>query len=181
MKRLFAATIATCAAVPLALAGPATDEHVSETGKAKIVDTQGEEVGVVVLRQGPNGTLFDLELEGLEPGFKAIHVHAVGKCDDHEDGFEASGGHLNPDDKDHGLMNPDGPDAGDFPNFYVHQDGYAKAQFFSDRVSLDGEIGAKLMDDDGAALVMHENPDDHVSQPIGGAGNRIACGVIEQD
>ena len=27
-------------------------------------------------------------------------------------------------------------------------------------------------------LVVHANADDHTSQPIGGAGARIACGVI---
>ena len=35
-----------------------------------------------------------------------------------------------------------------------------------------------LKDADGSALVIHANPDDHMSQPIGGAGARIACGVI---
>ena len=30
----------------------------------------------------------------------------------------------------------------------------------------------------GRALVIHASPDDHVTQPIGGAGARIACGVI---
>ena len=35
-----------------------------------------------------------------------------------------------------------------------------------------------LMDDDGSAIVIHENPDDHKTQPIGGAGGRIACGVL---
>jgi Cu-Zn family superoxide dismutase len=34
------------------------------------------------------------------------------------------------------------------------------------------------MDADGAALVIHANPDDYRSQPIGGAGDRVACAVI---
>ena len=37
---------------------------------------------------------------------------------------------------------------------------------------------AALMDEDGAALVIHAMGDDHVSQPIGGAGGRVGCGVI---
>ena len=37
-----------------------------------------------------------------------------------------------------------------------------------------------LMDDDGSAIVVHENPDDHVTQPIGGAGGRVACGVLSR-
>ena len=35
-----------------------------------------------------------------------------------------------------------------------------------------------LMDADGAALVIHANPDDYRTQPIGGAGDRVACAVI---
>ncbi|WP_111643057.1 superoxide dismutase family protein [Marinimicrobium alkaliphilum] len=148
---------------------------------AEMIDSDGDTVGQIHLRQGPNGVLFSLELRGLEPGMKAIHIHSVGTCDDHEHGFQDSSGHLNPDDKQHGLMNPEGPDAGDLNNFYVHTDGYARAELFNERVSLDGSRAAALLGGDGTALVIHENPDDHYSQPIGGAGARIACGVIVGD
>lgn len=147
--------------------------------RALFVDATGRHIGQAELRQGPNGTLIDLTLNGLPSGMKAIHLHAVGTCEDHDHGFQASTGHLNPDGRSHGLMNPAGPDAGDFPNFYVHSDGVARAQLFSGKASLDGAFGARILDDDGAALVIHENPDDHVTQPIGGAGRRIACAVIE--
>jgi len=147
--------------------------------EAVFVDRAGNELGRAELTQGPNGTLVDLHLDGLPAGMKAIHIHAVGTCADHGEGFQASTGHLNPDDRQHGLMNPDGPDAGDFPNFYVHEDGRARAQMFNPRASLDGSTGARILDHDGAALVIHENPDDHLAQPIGGAGKRVACGVIE--
>ncbi len=30
----------------------------------------------------------------------------------------------------------------------------------------------------GLSFLVHANRDDHVSQPIGGAGDRIACGVF---
>ncbi len=181
MKSLSRAGFVLLLAAPMVTAVAATDEHVTATATATIIDNEGQEIGQVLVRQGPNGTLFDLELEGLPPGQKAIHIHSVGTCDDHDHGFQDSGGHLNPEGKDHGLMNPGGPDAGDFTNFYVHDDGYAWAQFFNERASLDGSFGAQMLDDDGAALVIHENSDDHVSQPIGGAGARIACGVIVAD
>ena len=35
-----------------------------------------------------------------------------------------------------------------------------------------------LLDEDGSAVVIHANPDDHLTQPIGGAGGRVGCGVI---
>ncbi|MGY6629851.1 MAG: superoxide dismutase family protein [Wenzhouxiangella sp.] len=146
--------------------------------RAELLDRDGETIGEVHFFQAENGLLLRLQLDGLPPGPKAIHIHAVGSCDDHCDGFMESGGHLNPDGRAHGLMNPDGPDAGDLPNFYVHENGVAWAEFFTTAASLDGRLGATILDEDGAAIVIHENPDDHHSQPIGGAGARIACGVI---
>lgn len=147
--------------------------------EARFVDSEGREVGQAALHQGPNGLLIDLSIDGLSEGAKAIHIHTKGTCADRDEGFVASGGHINPQERSHGLMNPEGPDAGDLPNFFVGSDGRARAQFFTGRASLDGSTGAKLDDEDGAAMVIHENRDDHVSQPIGGAGSRVACGVIE--
>lgn len=145
---------------------------------AEVLNNEGETIGQVALFASDAGTLLRLELEGLAPGPKAIHIHSVGSCDDHCDGFMQSGGHLNPDNRKHGLLNPEGPDAGDLTNFFVHENGYAWAEMFTSLASLDGSTGAKILGEDGAALVIHENPDDHYSQPIGGAGARIACGVI---
>jgi len=39
--------------------------------------------------------------------------------------------------------------------------------------------GVELLDDDGAAIVIHADPDDYATQPSGASGDRIACGVIE--
>ena len=35
-----------------------------------------------------------------------------------------------------------------------------------------------LMGGDGSAVVVHANPDDQKTQPIGGAGARVACAAI---
>jgi superoxide dismutase, Cu-Zn family len=149
------------------------------TATAEFIDSDGQDIGTAQLEQGSHGLLIRLELEGLPPGPKAIHIHAVGTCDDHQHGFQDSSGHLNPKERKHGLLNPNGPDEGDLTNFYVHETGYAWAELYTSLASLDGSFGARILDDDGAALVIHENPDDHYSQPIGGAGSRIACAVIE--
>jgi Cu-Zn family superoxide dismutase len=54
------------------------------------------------------------------------------------------------------------------------------AELYSPRVSLKGAGGRpSLLDADGSAIVVHANPDDHNSQPIGGAGARVACGVVK--
>lgn len=179
-KTLIAVAAAGIVTAGVVAAGSATaDGH---TATAQFVNTEGEAIGTAELTQGPHGTLIRLELRGLADGsgFHAIHIHAVGDCSDHDEGFQASGGHINPEGKKHGLMNPDGPDPGDFPNIYADANGDVNHELFTPLASLDGSVGARILDEDGAALVIHQNPDDHQTQPIGGAGPRIACGVIER-
>lgn len=167
---LAAALLATTLALP-ALA--------AERASARLLDRQGAEVGTATLVEGPHGVLVHVVAKGLPPGPKAIHIHSVGTCEDGTQGFVASKGHLNPAARPHGLMNPDGPDAGDLPNLFVHADSGVEAEFFTALASLSGAGGrAAILDADGAALVIHENRDDHASQPIGGAGGRFFCGVI---
>jgi len=156
-----------------------SDTALADDARAVMTGTNGEALGTITLTAAPTGTLLRIELEGLTPGPKAIHIHSVGDCTDPSDGFVASGGHVNPDGTKHGLLNPEGPDAGDLTNFYVHDNGHAWAEIFTSLASLDGGVGATILDEDGAALVVHTNSDDHTTQPIGGAGARVACGLIE--
>lgn len=172
------ATGATALALSLGLTTSAA--LAAEEASARFIDSDGNEIGQASLTEGPHGVLIRLELEGLPPGPHAIHLHGVGTCDDADAGFEASGSHVNPEDKEHGLLNPNGPDPGDLPNIFAHDDGTVTAELFSHQVTLaEGEDRVPLLDEDGTAFVIHEGEDDHMSQPIGGAGSRIACGVVE--
>ena len=74
----------------------------------------------------------------------------------------------------HGLLNAKANDLGDLPNVHAGQDGTVSAEVFSALVTLKG-----LQDADGSAVVIHANPDDHVAQPIGGAGPRVACAEVK--
>ncbi len=164
----------------VAFTATAAQAALLEKATAEFIDRENNPIGTATLTEGPNGVLIHLDLHGLPPGPKAIHIHGVGTCVDPEANFVASTGHLNPDGKKHGLMNPDGPDAGDLPNLYVREDGTFEAEFFTSLASLDGHHGrANILDHDGAAFVIHQNRDDHITQPIGGAGPRIGCGVIK--
>ncbi|WP_157020146.1 superoxide dismutase family protein [Mesorhizobium xinjiangense] len=150
-----------------------------ESATGDIVNAQGEKIGAVTLTDGPNGVMLAIGVADLPSGPHGLHIHAVGTCDDAAEGFKASGSHVNPSEAAHGLMNADGPDAGDLPNLIVHEDGTAAVEMFSPLVALTEADGrANLLDEDGSALVIHEGRDDQMSQPIGGAGARIACAAI---
>ncbi|WP_238987407.1 superoxide dismutase family protein [Roseovarius dicentrarchi] len=148
---------------------------VAEAGAMAMLKGQdGQDAGHVTITQGPNGTLFHAELTGLAPGWHSFHVHEVGSC---EDGFAAAGDHYAPDGNGHGLMADGGAHAGDLPNIHVAADGTAMAEFYSSRLTV-ADGAAPLMDEDGSAIVIHENADSYGADA--GAGGRVACGVITQ-
>lgn len=143
-----------------------------------LLNRKGDRAGSALLYQGTDGVLIRIAVSGLEPGVHGMHFHAAGTCDDPAEGFKATGGHVMPLGKPHGYMNPDGPHAGNLPNLIVHADGTAVVELHTHLVSLtDGP--AALLDEDGSTLIIHENEDDHLTQPIGGAGGRVACGVVQ--
>lgn len=154
-------------------AAPATQEEAAPTAQASLVGADGETVGEATLTQGPAGVLIHLRAEGLTPGAHGLHLHAVGTCD-HEGGFESATGHVGKVEGGHGLLNMDGPEPGDLPNLFVSEEGIGEMEAYTTMVTVE-----ELLDEDGSSFIIHESADDHLSQPIGGAGGRVACGVIE--
>jgi len=138
-------------------------------------DAQGKSVGTATLSPAAKGVSIRLNLMNLTPGEHAIHVHAVAKCEG--PGFTTAGGHFNPEMKHHGLQNPEGPHAGDMPNFTVAANGTAKATVVAPGVTM-GDDAHSVFTNGGTALVIHAKADDMKSDPAGNAGDRIACGVI---
>ena len=147
-------------------------------GEAALVNAAGARVGRAVLTQGATGLLIRIEAEGLTPGWHGVQIHAAGQC---AAPFTSAGAHVNHGEPGalHGLLNAGGPDDGDLPNIFADAAGRVNAEVFTTRarIAADGP-GQWLWDADGSALVIHANVDDHASQPIGGAGARVACGVI---
>lgn len=142
---------------------------------AELQSPDGESRGTVEFMQGPNGVHVMAELEGLPEGTHAFHIHTTGAC---SPDFTAAGGHFNPTNKKHGFMSKGGPHLGDTPNIHVPASGDLVTEVFLSKVTVDGSRNV-LMDDDGAAVVIHAGPDDYETDPAGAAGNRIACGVID--
>ena len=70
----------------------------------------------------------------LSAGDKGIHIHAVGTCE--PPAFTSAGGHFNPGNRQHGLLNPLGPHAGDLPNILIEADGAGRLESLNDRITI---------------------------------------------
>lgn len=171
-------TIATLFAAFLIATAGAIAPAAAQRAQAVLINNAGKQTGTATFRQGPAGVVFTVSVRGLQPGWHGIHFHSVGSCADHKV-FKKSKGHVTGGRDRHGLLNPRGPHAGDLPNIWVGRDGVGRAQFYNDRIRVRGG-GSALLDRDGTALVIHAKADDHRAQPIGGAGARVACGVIKR-
>ena len=141
---------------------------------ATMISKDGDEIGSANILGGPSGILIRIELGpgSLTPGWHGLHLHGKGTCED-TGVFKASGGHVGKSEGGHGLLNHKGPEAGDLPNIWAGADGAAGYEALTTLTDM-----ASLVTGDGAAIIIHASEDDHMGQPIGGAGARVSCGVI---
>src|SRR5215467_5670999 len=139
----------------------------------KLQNGQGKDVGTATLSSAAKGVSIKLNLHDSPPGDHGIHIHQAAKCEGPD--FKSAGPHFNPDGKKHGLENPDGPHAGDIPNFIVDANGKSKATVLAKGVTL-GDGANSVFTNGGTALVIHAKADDGKTDPSGNSGDRIACG-----
>jgi Cu-Zn family superoxide dismutase len=166
------------AAAALLLAGAAQAQAPAST-TTELKNASGASIGKVTLTDAPKGVVMRIEAQGLTPGWHGLHFHAVGDCSKSD--FTSAGPHVHGAGTAlHGLLNPQANEMGDLPNLFADTQGGASGEFFTTLVSLRGAGGRPaLLDQDGSAVVVHANADDHTTQPIGGAGARLACAVIK--
>lgn len=120
--------------------------------------------GRVEFADHPDGTLVTAQIWGLprsETGFFALHIHEGGDCGG--ENFSDTGGHFNPTGAAHPMH------AGDLPPL-LSVEGNAYLSVLTGRFRVE--------DVAGKTVVIHSHPDDFHTQPAGGAGEKIACGVI---
>ena len=141
--------------------------------RVRFIDTQGHPAGEAWLFAENGNMRITAELPGLPDGDHGFHFHAVGTCTPPV--FESAGGHFNPTNRQHGRLNPNGPHLGDLPNV---ERGRTRVSVIAAGVQIDGANG--LLDENGAALVVHQSADDLRTDPSGNSGARIRCGVVER-
>jgi len=161
MSKSIGFVVFICTAVTLAAA--------QNGATVEMKNGQGQSVGTATLSPAKDGGVsVALDLKNLTPGRHALHFHQTPSCEG--PAFTSAGGHYNPENKKHGLQNPEGPHAGDMNNFTVLKDGTAKTTVVAPHMKM----GV------AAALVVHAGVDDLKTDPAGNAGDRVACGVVSQ-
>lgn len=138
----------------------------------------GQEIGTVTLTDSGRGLRLKPDLRGLPPGVHGFHIHETPICSPGvRDGKPAAamgaGGHFDPD-KTSRHLGPEAPGhRGDLPTLMVDADGMATEPVTAPRL--------KVANVQGRALVIHAGGDTYAddTDPAGGGGARIACGVIK--
>ena len=168
------------AALPVVLAVSACatasgPQSAAPTASAKLVAADGAARGTAIVTQAGDGLHVVVKAQGLTPGIHAVHIHTTGQCAAPD--FVSAGGHWNPTARKHGKDNPAGMHMGDMPNMTVAPNGSGAIEYHVASGSISGGA-TPLLDADGAAIVVHAQADDNMSDPAGNAGGRVACGVL---
>lgn len=167
-------TLALAAAVA---AGCAAHPKVPEAVADLLPSSSSTVSGTVIFRQvSANDVRVSGTVRGLQPNSEhGFHIHEKGDCSAKD--ASSAGGHFNPHGGHHGRPDDSMSHAGDLPS--LHADATGTATFSIDTRQL--EIGKGVADIIGRSLVVHRDPDDHVSQPSGDSGPRFACAVIREN
>ncbi|ADG97303.1 superoxide dismutase copper/zinc binding protein [Segniliparus rotundus DSM 44985] len=168
----------------------------SEHASAELKNAQGADAGTVDFTQNGGKVVIKIDVKGLTPGFHAVHIHAVGKCEPQSTApggqgapgaFLSAGGHYQA--PGHTGM----PMSGDLTNLLVMKDGTGKLTLETDAFQLsqlDSGAGTSIIVHDKASNFGNIPADRYKSAQEGGpvpdettmktedAGGRAVCGVI---
>lgn len=164
------APLAACANQQSGQSGTSTSSSAppgTERMTTQLKSTDGNQVGTatidfangyatVTVEAGPN--------QVLSPGFHALMIHSVGKC---EGDFQSAGDVYQ-------APNHTGfPASGDLTALQVRDDGSAKLVTTTNLIT-----SSDLRSSNGTSLIVHQNADNLNGPSTGEAGKRVACGVL---
>ncbi len=134
--------------------------------------TEGSKVrGVVSFAKDGNGVRITANIEGLSPGPHGFHIHEFGDCSSPD--ASSAGGHFNPTDMPHAGPKAEKRHVGDLGNLEADKNGLARLEWTDNILSFEGPKSII-----GRSVIVHAQADDFKTQPTGGSGARVACGVI---
>lgn len=161
-------------AVAAALAACQTVPDNAPRASANLQPTKGSTVkGTATFVEAGGKVRVTASVSGLKPNAQfGFHVHEAGDCSS-GDGMSAKG-HFNPYGKPHGHHGTTERHAGDMPNLQSDANGNAALTTDLDVITVQAGPASIV----GRGLIVHVQPDDYKSQPVGNAGARSACAVI---
>jgi Cu-Zn family superoxide dismutase len=127
--------------------------------------------GVVSFTKDGKGVRIIANIEGLSPGPHGFHIHEFGNCTSPD--ANSAGGHFNPTDMPHAGPKSEKRHVGDLGNLEADKNGLATLEWTDNIISLEGPESVI-----GRSVIVHAQADDFKTQPTGGSGARVACGVI---
>ncbi len=143
------------------------------------VEEKGAKIGTVVAEDSDKGLVLKVRLKGLTPGEHGFHIHQNPSCApaDNAEGKTvaalAAGGHYDPDNTGKHLGPYGLGHKGDLPFITADKNGKVKETVIAPRL--------KVADIKNHSLMIHAGGDNYSDdpKPLGGGGDRIACGIIE--
>lgn len=148
-----------------------------QSAQATISSASGSEVsGTATFTQENGSVKLELDVENLEAGTHAVHLHENGDCSAAD--AASAGGHWNPTEMDHGKRGDMPFHKGDIDNLEVGEDGQGTMEMTIEGWTVGGPDSTNIV---GTAIIIHAVADDFTSQPSGDAGARIACGVVQMN
>lgn len=128
--------------------------------------------GIVRFYSMGKGVLVHAEVYGLPVNtgdcgvnIHGFHIHEGGSCTGNaQDPFANAGDHYNPSHCPHPAH------AGDLPPLFSNH-GFAWMLYYTEQFTI-GDIIKRT-------VIVHEKPDDFMTQPAGNSGKKLACGIIQ--
>jgi Cu-Zn family superoxide dismutase len=140
---------------------------------ATLAPTAGNKAsGTVTFTMTEDGVSIEGTFSGLTPGEHGFHIHEKGDCSAPD--ASSAGGHFNPKGTPHAGPDSEVRHIGDLGNIDADANGNATYHRLDHHLVFEGEDSIL-----GRAVIVHAGRDDYTTQPTGGSGVRVACGVIE--
>jgi superoxide dismutase, Cu-Zn family len=146
---------------------------------AEVLGNKGEKIGSINVKQGPHGVVLRVMLDARRAYARlAWRAYPRGRRLFGSREIHAFQGSRESGRRRARLPQSQGAASVGSAEHFAFSDGSSQAEMLVPGVSLSGGK-INLLDGDGTAVVFHAEPDDHMTQPIGGAGARVGCAALK--